>query len=262
LALEVLGNEIGFEVRTIDDNSRNRMVDASGFDRHGRSTAVEVTRLAREHRLEAEHHIYNKSSIAVPKGRLGWMATVGDGFRNRSFERRLTRVAEICENAGIEPFPTWPPGGPSFVEQHKDDIHWYFSQPGLRLRHWRWSKPGEIKLLASGFGGAVAGDTQSLPAWFNNKVNLDHIEGKLSKLEDSGYNRLHLFLHVHAHGAPFEVFYPLAFGPTTPIESLQIPTNITDVWFAPTTYEDPESAILWWSDEFGWKRVSRPRSTG
>ncbi len=255
VALEVIGREMGFEARTIDDNSQNGMVDALGFDRCGRTTAVEVTRLANKHRIEAERHIYDKSSITVPDGQWGWMAIVGDGFRNQSFEKRLIRIAKICEEADIEPFPMWPPGGPAFVEQHQEDIHWYFKQRGLRLRRWGWSQPGEIKLLGAGFGGASPDDVEGLPTWFNSETTLDRVARKLSKLERSGCERQHLFLHVHVHGVPFEVFYPLAFGGTTPSHTLRLPANVSDVWFAPTTHADPDSAILWWSSELGWRRT-------
>jgi hypothetical protein len=253
IALHILQEVIGFVADTIDDGTSDAMPDAIGVSAAGTSVALEVTQIGLKKRFESDSLVWGPiQELPVPGGIWPWMATVGAGFAARGFAERLIRVALLCEQNGIRsPFPTWL--NPAIVKEHLDDIRWYYGQDELSLRTWDSGPSGVIQLISAGYGGAVANSPDSLVGWFNRTSSEGVFESKADKLRKSGCSERHLFLHLYAHGLPFEAYSSAAFALTLPGQAAEPPRGVTHIWFLPID-QFRDRGILRWSAAAGWIR--------
>ncbi|MGH1492155.1 MAG: hypothetical protein ACRBK7_22670 [Acidimicrobiales bacterium] len=254
VAQRVLVDAIGLRVDSIDDGSKDRMPDILGR-RDGKTVAVEVTQVGSEERFKTESFVKRTERIEAPELADAWMAQVGDGVASSDYRRRMIEVALISEEYDFEPFPTWP--GQEVLERHSEDISWYFSQADLCLRRWDGEK-GQIFLLNSGYGGAVATNADALGSWFDAEVKAGTFTRKVSKLNEAAADEQHLFLVVQPHGLPFEVLTALTDTDEVPREAPLLPEGVTDIWFAPVVAFVDRPIIHWSGSSKRWFRRAYP----
>lgn len=244
-AEEVLRRVLGVQVIQRDDQSTNRMVDASFRLPDGRKGALEVTTIGQPAALEQEA-IAAKTDWSVPGSSWAWMVHVGSGVVMRDLERHLPTLVLTSEAFGASEPHLVP-----YEHQSVKAFEWFASSnvsihgfPGHR-------RPGTIDVLPDGAGGAVHKDLDMLPQWLYRRLREQDLARKLSKLLATGLEELHLFLRVHDTAMPFSLYYPLAFEASVPSPQLEAPNGLKGLWLVPT-WENP---ILWWYAESGWARV-------
>jgi hypothetical protein len=86
-----------------------------------------------------------------------------------------------------------------------------------------WVTPAAI-------GGFIEAGASNLTAEILAALDTDTMCGKLDKLNRSGYDERHLFLHVRPSALSFPIFEVLVFGGDLPTDTPTLPAGLSQLW--------------------------------
>ena len=219
-AFAVVGNVMAVDVEPYDGHGRQNAVDALLHYPDEHSAALEVSSIG----PEAEAHltaVLNGEPRTIEGLRRTWFVTVPRDVP----PKRLTKINQTllrCEELGADRLDKTD-GDPVTEDLIELGVHaWVGTAPSGRDPV-AWVTPAAI-------GGFTEAGAANLTAEILAALDTDTMRGKLDKLNKSGYDERHLFLHVRPSALSFPIFEVLVFGGDLPTDAPTLPAGLSQLW--------------------------------
>lgn len=255
LAFAVVGRTLGVHVEHFDTCGRRGAVDALLHYPDGRVAALEVSSLGPQQEAEISGVLNGSGYRRAPKGLRGlWIASVPRDFKPVHL-RALEQGILACEELGLVDLSALP----GYLSAS--------TQPTRPRRRDRVTarlveaKPGAkpcIHVTLAPIWAFEGEGIKPLPDELASLLSVERMRSKVAKLDRTGLDERHLFLHARPTAFTAPVFLALAFSEDLPHGPPPLPAGLHRLWLTAEPYA--RGGVLTATSD-GWQRLP-PQAPG